>query len=59
MTEDSPDTRDDVGIAAVMDSDDFVPPTSIEDEDAHDVVSGPNVLAEVKLPSTIRKCSFR
>ena len=39
--------------------DDFVSPTSIEDEDSGDVVSGPDVLAEVKLPSTIREYLFR
>jgi len=42
--------------------DDSVPLTSIEDEDASDgVVSGKpdsDVLAEVKLPSVVRKCSF-
>jgi hypothetical protein len=42
------------------DSDDFVPPTSIEDEDTsgdHDV-SQVDVLAEVKLPSNTRWYSF-
>jgi hypothetical protein len=56
LTKGSPDTRDDSDVAAM---DDFVPPTSIEDEDTTGgVVSGPDVLAEVKLPFTVSKCSF-
>lgn len=43
----------------VSDVDDSLPPTSIEDEDTSaGVVTEMDVLAEVKLPSRPRKCSF-
>jgi hypothetical protein len=42
----------------IANMDDSVPPTSIEDEDTSGNVSEQHVLAEVKLPSKIRKCTF-
>lgn len=48
--------KDDTDIANM---DDSVPPTSIEDEDtSSDAVNEADVLAEVKLPFKVRKCSF-
>lgn len=55
-TKDEVDTGVDADIANM---DESVPPTSIEDEDtSSDVVSETDVLAQVKLPSRSRKCSF-
>ena len=57
LAEDS-DSGDDMDIANTG-MEDSVPPTLIEDEDtAGNIVSQPDVHAEVKLPSRPRKCSF-
>ena len=51
-----PDTGDDMDIANMEDS---VPPTLLEDEDTiGDNISKPDVHANVKLPSRLRKCFF-
>lgn len=51
------ETGDGIDISNI--DDDSVPPTTIEDEDtSDDVVRETDVLAEVKLPSRFRKCSF-